>query len=168
MLGSGWDLGWWELTRRAQLSLRASPGKAGSSSGQEAPGSRAGMEGAGQGWREQGRDVGAAGRTQPGAASGPRGGRTFRALGKSHCSAFSSSSGKQMQLSPVAGKADWGYLFEALSGGCGGRRGRGPRCGEFRRGSKRCPNWGRVRGSATGTAGTGATPSPPKRRAERS
>lgn len=46
---------------------------------------------------------------------------TLQALGKPHPSAFSSSSGKQMQLSPVAGKADWGYLFEALSGGCGGR-----------------------------------------------
>lgn len=114
------------------------------------------MEGAGQGCGDSREDP-ARGCSQP---------CTFQALGKSHRSTFSSSSGKQMQLSPVAGKADWGYLFEALSGGCGGRRGRGPRCGEFRRGSERCRNWGRVRGSATGTAGTGATPSPPKRRAE--
>lgn len=36
-------------------------------------------------------------------------------LGKSHCSTFSSSSVKQMQLSPVAGRVDCRYLFEALS-----------------------------------------------------
>lgn len=103
-------------------------------------------------------DVGTAGRTQPGAAPG----RTFQALGKSHRSTFSSSSGKQMQLCPVAGKADWGYLFEAFE-----RRLRGPE-GAGGRGVANSGNWGRVRGSAAGTAGTGATPGPPKRRAERS
>lgn len=81
-------------------------------------------QGAGEGWREPGGDEGTAGRTQPEAAPS----HTLQALGKTHRSTFSSSSGKQMQLSPVAGRADWGYLFEALSGGCGAG---GPRCGEF-------------------------------------
>lgn len=57
--------------------------------------------------------------------------RVQGSLGKSHCSTFSSSSVKQMQLSPVAVKVDCGYLFEALSSserwlrGPAGARGRG-------------------------------------------
>lgn len=62
-------------------------------------------------------------------------------LSKSHCSTFSSSSVKQMQLSPVAARAGCRYLFEARFPGPAGR---GAGCGERRQQSS--GNWGGVRG----------------------